>query len=77
MTDWTGEPPLRLMTGFGSGYAAKDVEALLERVRLDQVSSKDVESVVFRSTWRGARYDERTVDEALDRIVASLRVRGR
>ena len=77
MTDLTGGPPLRPMRGWGPGYAAKDVETFLERVRLDQVTSSDVEKVRFTSTRRGPRYDERTLDDALDRIVAALRARGR
>ena len=77
MTDLTGGPPLRPMRGWGPGYAAKDVEAFLERVRLDQVSSAEVEKVQFTTTRRGPRYDQRTIDVALDGIVAALRARGR
>ncbi|MDQ1605211.1 MAG: hypothetical protein QOE01_3056 [Actinomycetota bacterium] len=62
---------------FGVGYSVRQVEAFLSDVESGAVTAKDVERVRFRSSMIAGGYDEREVDDALDRIAAELRAAGR
>jgi DivIVA domain-containing protein len=58
---------------FSSGYRRDEVDAFFARVDSGRVTAQEIEGVVFSSTTGRDGYDEREVDEALDRAVERLR----
>ena len=62
---------------FGVGYSVRQVEAFFARVESGSVTAKDAERVQFRSSLVAGGYDEREVDDALDRVADELRSAGR
>jgi DivIVA domain-containing protein len=58
---------------FASGYRRDEVDAFFARVDSGRVTVQEIEGVVFGSTIGRDGYDEREVDEALDRAVERLR----
>ncbi|MGH8876148.1 MAG: DivIVA domain-containing protein [Stackebrandtia sp.] len=68
----------RFAIGFGRPYRTADVDAFVERVEATlntTLTSFEVQSVVFRTGFRGYRVDP--VDEWLDQVQAFLLARGR
>jgi DivIVA domain-containing protein len=63
----------RLSGRFSSGYRRDEVDAFFARVDSGRVTADEIEGVVFGSTFGRDGYDEREVDEALDRAVGRLR----
>ena len=61
----------------GPGYVIEDVDAFMSRLDAGLVTAGEVDRVEFRSTRIAPGYREQDVDEALDRVVADLRSRGR
>lgn len=56
------------------GYRIVEVDHFSELIEAGMVTARQIDEVVFRLAWKG--YDERVVDEELDRIKGSLRPEG-
>jgi DivIVA domain-containing protein len=57
----------------GGGYRRDEVDAFFARIDAGRVSHQEIEDVRFGSASGRGSYDEREVDEALDRVATRLR----